>query len=129
MGDFNIHYDIVSDTEACNILTELGLKQHVIGPTHVSGHTLDLIITHDSHSGLSDIHVKKSIDRCDHSAVVCTVSLQKISQKPSDVKSRKWADVDPISLATFISGELSTNFVDGGDVTSNIALYNSVLSS
>ena len=36
-----------------DLLESLGLKQHIIGTTHKSGHTLDLLITreHDDHIG------------------------------------------------------------------------------
>ena len=47
-GDFNIQMDVEADTGAVR-LRELPestrLKQQVTAPTHISGHTLDLIIT------------------------------------------------------------------------------------
>ena len=47
-GDFNIQMDVEADTGAVRLrelLESTGLKQHVTAPTHISGHTLDLIIT------------------------------------------------------------------------------------
>ena len=48
-GDFNFHVDNVkTNYEArtfVNLLDNFGVKQHVNGPTHTSGHTLDLILT------------------------------------------------------------------------------------
>ena len=48
MGDFNIHIDYQTDSDA-NIfndtMTALGLVQHVSIPTHKKGNTLDLIYT------------------------------------------------------------------------------------
>ena len=43
------------------------------------------------------------------------------------MKSRKWADVDPVALAAFISSGLSGAHVEGGDVTSGVTLYNTVI--
>ena len=46
LGDFNIHINDVNDPNASiflDIMTTLGLKQHVRGPTHKSGNCLDLI--------------------------------------------------------------------------------------
>ena len=46
----NIHVDVPDDPDAITVLDLLecmGLAQHVITPTHRSGHTLDLIITRD----------------------------------------------------------------------------------
>ena len=47
-GDFNFHVDVADDPEArvfLDLLTSMGLKQHVTVSTHISGHTLDLVIT------------------------------------------------------------------------------------
>ena len=47
-GDFNIHVDVVDDSETIKLLDLLDchdLRQHVHEPTHVDGHTLDLIMT------------------------------------------------------------------------------------
>ena len=47
-GDFNIHVDVPNDSDAARfleLLTSLGREQHVDKSTHLSGHTLDLIIT------------------------------------------------------------------------------------
>ena len=47
-GDFNIHVNNPADGDALkfdSILNSMGLTQHVIGPTHSRGHTLDLVIT------------------------------------------------------------------------------------
>ena len=47
-GDFNFHVECQSDNDAkcfTEILQTYGLHQHVLVPTHESGHTLDLIIT------------------------------------------------------------------------------------
>ena len=51
--DFNFHVDVASDPDArvfLDLLTSMGLKQHVTITAHVSEHTLDLLITreHDS---------------------------------------------------------------------------------
>jgi len=45
-GYFNIHVDNIHDSDAIkfsDLLESFGLKQHVTGPTHKDGHTLDLI--------------------------------------------------------------------------------------
>ena len=49
-GGFNFHIDVASDVDAqvfSDLLTSMGLKQHVTVPTHISGHTLDLLITRE----------------------------------------------------------------------------------
>lgn len=48
VGDFNIHVDDDSDPFAryfINIKDSFHFAQHVSGPTHSKGHTLDLVLT------------------------------------------------------------------------------------
>ena len=48
LGDFNMHVDCPSKSDVAqflSIIDSAGLVQHVMGPTHSLGHTLDLIIT------------------------------------------------------------------------------------
>ena len=50
-GDFNVYVDNLTDQNAIkflDILESCCLEQHVVGHTHVDGHTLDLIITRQS---------------------------------------------------------------------------------
>ena len=45
-GDCDVHVDDLNDIMAprfIDLLDTVGLEQHVVGPTHVHGHTLDLI--------------------------------------------------------------------------------------
>ena len=50
-GDFNLHLDDLRDNDTkkfMDLLETFSLSQHVSGPTHLSGLTLDLIITRSS---------------------------------------------------------------------------------
>jgi hypothetical protein len=45
-GDLNFHLDDSNDIYSRKLIETLqdhGLQQHVIGPTHVRGHTLDVV--------------------------------------------------------------------------------------
>ena len=47
-GDFNIHWDIKSDSETkeiSDLLATFCLSQRINGPTHTYGHTLDWVIS------------------------------------------------------------------------------------
>ena len=51
LGDFNIHVDVPTHMDAIqfrDLLDSMGLQQHVKRPTHIHGHTLDLLITRQS---------------------------------------------------------------------------------
>lgn len=55
VGDFNFHIDRQTDCDAkrfVSILDSFDLVQHVAGPTHRDGHTLDLVITRASEKEL-----------------------------------------------------------------------------
>ena len=59
LGDYNVHVDSSRDSESAQLSTlfeSFGLVQHVQCSTHISGHTLDLIITRA---------IDDSIDECE----------------------------------------------------------------
>lgn len=51
-GDFNIHVDDSNNSETrqfIHLLESFGFKQHVTGPTHLKGDTLDLVFSKGLH--------------------------------------------------------------------------------
>ena len=57
-GDFNIHVDDVTShcaTAFLSILDSFGLSQLVDFPTHISGHTIDLVITRSSSTFFTEV--------------------------------------------------------------------------
>ncbi len=49
VDDFNVHVDddaCNADSEFFNIMESFNFIQHVSGPTHSKGHTLDLVFSH-----------------------------------------------------------------------------------
>lgn len=109
-GDFNIHVDDVSLPETkqfTELLESNNLQQHVQIPTHIHGHTLDLIITRKS-----DSVICTSPDSghfiSDHCAVLCHLrtSRPKINRKV--ISFRK---IDEIDIDMFKSDLLLTDLV------------------
>ena len=95
-GDFNIHVDVPNDSNAARfleLLTSMGLEQHVDKPTHISGHTLDLIITRCSDSLLCAKPIADYLFS-DHITVLCDLELGKPPPKVKQVFSRKIKDID-----------------------------------
>lgn len=77
VGDFNIHVDISTDPNAIqflDLLSSMGLNQHVNKPTHLSGHTLDLIITRNCDTLLPTNPVTDYLFS-DHITVICDLTL------------------------------------------------------
>lgn len=95
-GDFNIHLDQSQDNDAvkfCDLLSSMGLEQHVKKPTHVSGHILDLIITRCSDvlinsKPLTDYYFS------DHLTLLCDLALGKPPPEVKKVSYRKVKDID-----------------------------------
>ena len=78
VGDFNVHWDNPQNTERIELATLLDsydLKQHVEGPTHTEGHTLDLLITHTSDNLVRECKIRDFVS--DHNAVDITFNCCK----------------------------------------------------
>jgi hypothetical protein len=59
VGDFNFHLDVSTNRDAIlflDLLDSNNLIQHVETPTHNRGHLLDLVITRNSDTVISDIY-------------------------------------------------------------------------
>lgn len=107
LGDFNVHVDIPHKPDVKHFLSSIesaGFYQHVSGPTHKHGHTLDLLL-----SRLEDCLIKKvaiGARLSDHNFILCTLSFN----KPDDVKEvraiRNFREIDQESM----NKDLATNF-------------------
>lgn len=74
IGDFNIPGDCASGAEAkmfAELLNTFGLIQHVQGPTHSSGHTLDLVMSRSTNFIVIDPLATLALS--DHSLVKCSL--------------------------------------------------------
>ena len=74
LGDFNVHWenDLCPDSKCLRDLVEsTSCIQHVAAPTHIDGHTLDLVISRTSDDLVSSVCVGTHIT--DHSIVKCSL--------------------------------------------------------
>ena len=103
-GDLNFHLDNVTNhatVKFTSVLQSCGMLQHVKGPTHALGHTLDVIITRDTDNivsnievidpGLSDGTGKVSKD---HFAVTFNTNVAKPAPIRKTVTFRKLRSID-----------------------------------
>ncbi len=82
-GDFNIHADDPLDKdciEFLNLLYALGIEQHVVGSTHRTGHTLDLVLTRARDKILPTNTVQDDI-LSDHYPIHCDLPLRQMRAK------------------------------------------------
>ncbi len=103
LGDFNIHVD--TDTthalEFMSVLDCFNLQQHIDFPTHVHGHTLDLVCS----TGIDITAFKGSdIGISDHKLIEfsCDFYIPKPVAK-SLIVYRAWKLVDPLSFSAALS--------------------------
>ena len=112
-GDFNLHPDVPNNPDAMrfnNLLDVHGLKQHVNEPTHMLGHTLDLIIARDLSRLLCDAvavvdpGLTDSRDNYsgDHFAIFASLNFNKPSRHRKTVTFRKYASINLTELASKI---------------------------
>ena len=90
LGDFNLWANSSQDpvADACiDHLEGLGLQQLVCGPTHTSGHTLDLIFRQDL-----EIHILKNepLPWTDHHAIKFTITINAPSTKALKPETMQW---------------------------------------
>ncbi len=87
-GDFNIHIDnaeIKTTKEIITVLNTFDLSQHVHGPTHNRGHTLDLLISRGLN--ISSI-VIKDVARSDHFCIFFDILIS-VTTESRSVSVRK----------------------------------------
>ncbi len=97
-GDFNFHVEDDSDFDAkrfLELLAGFDLVQHVSGPTHKDGGTLDLVITRSTEKDIiSNLYVTLPIIS-DHSAIHFKLSCAKPAFMKKTVTYRNLKSIDP----------------------------------
>ena len=99
-GDFNIDMDVPSDADTIrlkDLLNSMGLVQHVKRPTHIHGHTLDLIITRQA-DDIVDGEPLPERYFSDHAAVICNLSVAKPPLRIKHAEYRKLKSIDVTRL-------------------------------
>ena len=118
-GDFNIHVDNNKDSNAKELsalLDTFGLFQHVKGPTHTRGHTLDLVISKGVNISSVDV---KDLALSDHFCVffdlqiIPNVQLTSVSVKRRYINENTSAKfIDAIAMSPTVSAESVDELLD-----------------
>ena len=128
VGDFNIHTDVATNSAAIKLQSTLhsfGLSQHVNGPTHLDGHTLDLVIARDADKVITDCLVTDLI--CDHFAVHTFVKAHRPPRPRKKITYRELNRIDEDLLLTdLLALPLFTS--PASDINDLVSQYNSGLS-
>ncbi|XP_068731185.1 uncharacterized protein [Montipora capricornis] len=138
-GDLNSYVDDKVNSDALNfldVLESLGLQQHVNDPTHIHGHTLDLVITRVADNIIRE---KPHVDRyfSDHASVLCKLVSYKprLSHKKVNYRKIKSVDVSALvnelaesSLCKNISRNSKVGILSASDLDNLAETYNKTLS-
>ena len=115
VGDYNIHMDCIYKSEVSrftNILSAYGLKQHVEGPTHKRGHTLDLVISNPEDNIIHECKVQDEV-LSDHYFIQCTLKWRKPQPQRVKVTRRNYRDLNMSSFVQDVEEGLRQFPTDG----------------
>ena len=89
-GDFNLHVDVEANHQAkefTDMLGSMDFTQHITGPTHKRGHTLDLVITKGLDTTITSIQEHPNSD---HSCIFFTIKVNKVENSTGQfIKTRR----------------------------------------
>ena len=126
-GDVNIHVE--SDECASRKFEELmelfDMRQQVVGPTHIMGHTIDVIITPNKCSYLSDVEVRK-IDLSHHFLIDFKVSVDVMNISTKTITYRNLKNIDSVAFNNKITARYQACPVTI-DLQTKVGHYNSIL--
>ena len=126
-GDVNIHVetDDGSARRFKDLLDTYDLKQHVTGPTHVMGHTIDVIISPNKELYVSNIDIRK-IDLSHHFLIEFGMNVSTSEQATKLITYRAWKDIDNKRFDQEIKEALS-GMPETSDLSEKLANYNRIL--
>lgn len=131
VGDFNLHIDKPSSItdEFINTMKEYDFIQHVSGPTHIKGHTLDLLFTRKSDE-LFDMCTTHDHNISDHFFLEGQIKIIKSEKKLKNITYRDWKKFDEIKfLHELHNNELFFQSPIESSVDSCVSIYNENLRS
>ena len=105
LGDVNSYLDVEVNPNTVKFrqtLNNHNLVQRVTGPTHIGGHTLDVVITR-SDMRVSDLSVEDPV-MSDHSFTTINIALGliKTEQIATSVQRQRWRDFDQQSFSNVL---------------------------
>jgi hypothetical protein len=112
IGDFNFHVELACNTVAqtfLGLMEAFGLTQCVASPTHIKGHTLDLVFTQHIDNLVSQTCVSSL--RSDHYAIQCCLAIRTPRWLIDRTFFRSFKSIDSdLFVANLISLDLFTGY-------------------
>ena len=110
-----------------NAVEAIGFQQHVHGPTHRAGHTLDLVLSRRSDDIISHISLLSSLPS-DHSAILSNINLKRPKNLNSKVTFRKLREIDTNSFRQDIKQHVLASSPCPSCPSEAVLFYNDCLS-
>ena len=112
------------------MLKAFNLEQHVSGPTHKNGNTLDLLITRSDVDFVSNVRIMSGVINpklCNHHAVHSQVKLKKPPFVRKEITYRKLRSVNIESLPTDIKSSTPMSDFFGMEITTLVENFENTL--
>ncbi len=116
LGDFNVHWDNPTEWDVSHFSTttySANLIQHVTGPTHENGHTIDLVFTRTDEYLIDDCYVDENF-MSDHYVICFTLNMPKPKQMKVTSTLRDYGKIDQ-DVFTVSLDNFTTNCPDVND--------------
>lgn len=133
-GDFNYWLDDPPSKpytqEFSTLLDVNNLRNHVSAPTHISGHTLDLVITADDTDVIRNV-VVFPVDHIvsDHAFLLFEVSMARPAKFRKTITFRSYRNLNVSEAEPIISSNLANAMASPQTLMQRVDSYNSVLTS
>ncbi len=127
-GDFNLHVNDKKDPDTgklSQILDSYSLSQLIQMPTHLSGNTLDLLITSVSNKELFS-NFQSCFYISDHSFVSCHIGEEKPGLEKREIRYRKIKSIDHNAMKNDLQ-ELANSYSKEDDLDTLVVTYESGL--
>jgi len=121
-GDINLHMDIQEDRNVKklnDVLSDLGLVQHITEPTHKAGHMLDIVLDKDTDNVVEDVNVV-DVALSDHFLITFSLKLDRPSYEAQHTISYRSMNSIPIEQ---FRAELDSNIHQSDSVEDILMKY------
>ena len=130
MGDLNIHMDDKADPGTVtftDLWDSLGLVNHTQFPTHVSGHTLDLIITQEDSNDI--LTVARGHMLSDHHFIDIMLKSASETVECERITYRKLKNISPQDFSNNVGNILGELDLEAMDLFQAVETFNNSLKS
>ena len=128
LGDFNDHANKTKRADVACFLSSLegiGFHQHVVGPTHISGYTLDHVMSRTDENLVLQCTIGTRLS--DHNVIHCKLNVEKPSDQKEVISSRKVKDIDSMSFESDFHSALIYLNINADDANAVVEMYEKVV--